>query len=321
MLPLPPTPANECQRQGLDKDLLKGSSSCSTTLPSGPFLKGAFSWSSAWHCTHSVFFLGSSSYPPKCRSSFSCQITNFALWPRIRSFLSLFCGLESPCQGWYLEDKAPDGMPTAVASQEMPLDLRLHTEASTSAGRAPECENCFLFLSFEDFYRSLRTNEMREMGDSLKSRFLQWAELLLGICECLVHATSLTVLASLCWFCFRDGSVQFSPVSQSCLTLCDPMDGTLPGFPVHHQLLPGACSNSHPLNRWCHPTISSSVSPSPPAFNLSQHQSFPLSQFFTSGGQNIEASVSVLPMNIQHWFPLGLIALISLQSKGWLLSP
>lgn len=99
MLPLPPTPANECQRQGLDKDLLKGSSSCSTTLPSGPFLKGAFSWSSGWHCTHSVFFLGSSSYPPKCRSSFSCQRTNFALWPRIRSFFNLFCGLESPCQG------------------------------------------------------------------------------------------------------------------------------------------------------------------------------------------------------------------------------
>ena len=241
----------------MDEDLLKGSS-CFTTLPSGPFLKGAFSWSSGWHRTHSVFFLGSRSCPPKCHSSFSCQRTNFALWPRIHSFLNLFCGLESPCQGRYLEDKAPNGMPTAVASQEMPLDLRLDTEASIPAGRTPECENyCFFFLSFEDSYRSLRTSEVREMGDSLKGRFLQWAELLLGICECLVHATSLTVLASLCWLCFRDGSVQFSPVAQSCLTLCDPMDCSMPGFPVHHQLLPGAYSNSYPLNHFilCHPLL------------------------------------------------------------------
>ena len=83
---------------------------------------------------------------------------------------------------------------------------------------------------------------------------------------------------------------------------------------------PGACSNSCLLSQWCHPTISSSVTPpSPPAFNLSQHQSFfPMSQLFTSGGQSIgvSASASVLPMNIQDWFPLGLTGLISLQSKG-----
>ena len=75
---------------------------------------------------------------------------------------------------------------------------------------------------------------------------------------------------------------------------------------------PGTCSNSCPLNRWCHPTISSSVV----LFCL---QSFPassllMSRLFTSGGQNIgaSASVSVLPMNIQTWFPLGLTGLISL---------
>ena len=82
---------------------------------------------------------------------------------------------------------------------------------------------------------------------------------------------------------------------------------------------PGAYSNSCPLSRWCHPTISSSVVP------LSSHcQSFPasgsfsVSQFFTSGGQSIGAlaSASVLPMNIQDWFPLGWTAWISLQSKG-----
>ena len=82
---------------------------------------------------------------------------------------------------------------------------------------------------------------------------------------------------------------------------------------------PGVYSNSCPLNQWCHPTISSSV------FPFSSHlQSFPasgsfqMSQFFTSGGQSIgvSASASVLPMNVQNWFPLGWTGWISLQSKG-----
>ena len=65
-------------------------------------------------------------------------------------------------------------------------------------------------------------------------------------------------------------------------------------------------SNSCPLIRWCHPTISSSVIPSPPTFNLSQHQGlFHSSQFFASGDQStgVSASPSVFPMNIQDWFP------------------
>ena len=82
---------------------------------------------------------------------------------------------------------------------------------------------------------------------------------------------------------------------------------------------PGACSNSCPLSLWCHPKISSSVIP----FS-SRLQSFPasgsflMSQLFASGGQSIgaSASASVLPMNIQDWFPLGWTSLISLQSKG-----
>ena len=82
---------------------------------------------------------------------------------------------------------------------------------------------------------------------------------------------------------------------------------------------PRACSNSCPLCRWCHPTISSSV------IHFSSHlQSFPasgffpMSQLFPSGGQSIvtSASASVLPMNIQDWFPLGWTGWISLQSKG-----
>ena len=83
---------------------------------------------------------------------------------------------------------------------------------------------------------------------------------------------------------------------------------------------PGACSNSCSSRWWCHPTISSSV-PSPPAFSLLWTdwwtESFQMSQFFTSGSQSIgvSASASVLPMNIQGWFPLGWTDWI-LQSKG-----
>ena len=109
-------------------------------------------------------------------------------------------------------------------------------------------------------------------------------------------------------------------VAELCLTLCDRMDCSTPGFPVYHCLpeLPqthfhwvgDAIQPSHPL-----------LSRSPTAFNLSQHQgneSFQMSQFFTLGGQSIgvSTSVSVLLMNIQDWFPLGWTGWISLQSKG-----
>ena len=78
---------------------------------------------------------------------------------------------------------------------------------------------------------------------------------------------------------------------------------------------PGACSNSC-LSQWCHPTISSSVIPFSSCLqSFPASGSFPMSQFFVSGGQSIGASASVLPMSIQDWFPLGLTGLISLQSK------
>ena len=78
-------------------------------------------------------------------------------------------------------------------------------------------------------------------------------------------------------------------------------------------------SNPCPLIWWCHPTTSSSVIPftsRPQSFPASG--SFPMSQLFTSGGQSIGVSVSasVLPMNSQHWFPLGWAGWIYLQSKG-----
>ena len=108
-------------------------------------------------------------------------------------------------------------------------------------------------------------------------------------------------------------SVQFSCSGMS--NSLQPMDTRLPcPSPT-----PRACSNACPSSRWCHPTISSSAVPF-----FSCLQSFPasgsfqMSQFFASGSQSIEvsASASVLPMNIQGWFPLGWTDWISLLSKG-----
>ena len=81
---------------------------------------------------------------------------------------------------------------------------------------------------------------------------------------------------------------------------------------------PRICSNSHPLSWWCHATISSSVVPFSCLQPFPASGSFLVSQFFASGGQSIGVSASalVLPMNIQEWFPLGLIGLISLLSQG-----
>ena len=83
-------------------------------------------------------------------------------------------------------------------------------------------------------------------------------------------------------------------------------------------LSPDFCSHSCPLSQWRHPTSSSSVAPFSCLQSFPVSVSFQLSQFFASGGQSTgaSASASVLPMNIQGWFPLGLTSLISLQFKG-----
>ena len=110
---------------------------------------------------------------------------------------------------------------------------------------------------------------------------------------------------------------QFSSVAQSCPSFWDPIDYNTPGFPIQHQLpeiaqtyvhrVGDAIQPSHPL-----------MSPSP-TFNLSQHEG--LFQWVSSSHQmakvlEFSASASVLPMNIQDWFPLGWTGLISLMSKG-----
>ena len=104
---------------------------------------------------------------------------------------------------------------------------------------------------------------------------------------------------------------------------CSVMSDPLWTHEVQHARLaclsptPGAYSNSCPSSWWCHPTISSSVIP---FFSCIQSfpasGSFPMSQFFASNGQSIEALASALPMIIQDWFLSGLTGLIPLLSKG-----
>ena len=111
-------------------------------------------------------------------------------------------------------------------------------------------------------------------------------------------------------------SVQFS---------CSVVSNSLWPHGLQHARLPcpsptlGACSNSCPLSQWCHSTVSFSVVPFSSCLQFfPASRSSPMSQFFAIGGQNIgvSASASVLPMNIQDWFPLGWTGWISLQSKG-----
>ena len=109
--------------------------------------------------------------------------------------------------------------------------------------------------------------------------------------------------------------LQFSSVAQSCLTLCDPMNCSTPGLPVHHQL--PECTQIH-----IH-SVSDAIQPSHPLVipfsscpqSLSASKPFPVSQLFAWGGQSIgvSASVSVLLMNTQDWFPLRWTGWISLQ--------
>ena len=117
--------------------------------------------------------------------------------------------------------------------------------------------------------------------------------------------------------------VEWTPM-QSAQVSCSVMSNSLQPHGLQHAGIPcpsttGACTNSCLSSWWCHPTISSSVilfSSYLQSFLASG--SFPMSQFFASGGQSIGASASapVLPMNIQDWFSLGLTVLTFLLSKG-----
>ena len=110
------------------------------------------------------------------------------------------------------------------------------------------------------------------------------------------------------------GFKQFSSVTQSCPTLRP--HGLQHSRPPCPSPTPRVHPNPCPLSRWCHSTISSSVVPFSCLQSFPASESFPMSWLFASGDQNIgtSASASVLPMNIQDWFPLGLTGLISLLS-------
>ena len=114
----------------------------------------------------------------------------------------------------------------------------------------------------------------------------------------------------------HNSSVRFSLVAQSCLTLCDPMNLSTPGLPVHHQLSEFTQTHVHRVNDAIQPSHPLS-SPSPPAPNPSQHQSFPMSHLFSWGGQTTGISVlaSFPPKKSQGWCPSEWTGWISLQSK------
>ena len=107
-------------------------------------------------------------------------------------------------------------------------------------------------------------------------------------------------------------------VVKSCLILCNPMNCSMPGFPVL-QLSPWFCSDSSLLSQGCYPVFHPPSPHSPLAIqSFLASGSFPVSRLLASGGQSIgvSASASVLPVNIQGLFPFGLTGLISLESKG-----
>ena len=135
--------------------------------------------------------------------------------------------------------------------------------------------------------------------------------------EDVVHIHSGILLSLSKFFQLHFSSVQFSSVAQSCPTLCDPMNRSMPGLPVYHQLPEFTQTHVHWVGDATQPSHPLSAT-SPPTFNLFQHQS--LFQWVSSSHQlsksiGVSASASVLPMNIQDCFPLGLTGLISLQSK------
>ena len=133
--------------------------------------------------------------------------------------------------------------------------------------------------------------------------------------------TSSNILTLSQWLCsvfhwdIRNYSVQFS---RSVMSNSLRPHGLQHARPPCPSPTPEVYSNSCPSSWWCHPTISSSVIPFSPLQSFPESGSFQMSQFFASGGQSIgiSASASVLPMNIQDWFSLGLTGWISLQSKG-----
>ena len=149
-------------------------------------------------------------------------------------------------------------------------------------------------------------------GDCRTNQHSEWTAgayiLLLRFCNSLKIARLLSYI-------LPRASQSVSSVAQSCPALCDPMNRSTPGLPVHHQLPEFTQTHVHQVSDVIQPSHPLS-SPSPPAPNTSQHQG--LFQWVSLGGQSIgvSASTSVLPVNTWDWSPLGWTGWISLQSKG-----
>ena len=131
-----------------------------------------------------------------------------------------------------------------------------------------------------------------------------------------LHLQCYLIVMTLYYMECKLSSVQFS-----CSVISDSLwpHGLQHTTPPCPSPTPGIYSNSCPLSQWCHPTVSSSVVPFSSCLqSFPVSGSFQVSQLFASGGQiiGVSASKSVLPMNIQDWFPLGWTGRISLQSKG-----
>ena len=156
-----------------------------------------------------------------------------------------------------------------------------------------EMKTSFLEVDYLTLYTCLKLEILVRVW-YLTSVFWNW--------ECLPHNRYLD-----CCYC---------SVTQSCLTLCNPMDCSTPGFPVLHCLPELAQTHVHWVSDAIQPSYPLS-SPSPPAFHLSQQRG--LFQWVSSSHQywsiGVSVSTSVLPLNIQDWCPLGWTGWISLQSN------
>ena len=171
------------------------------------------------------------------------------------------------------------------------------------------------------------------MSDSSRSHALQLTRLLhpwgflgksTGLeCHCLLQTCSLFQNSKACFTKQKKKKNSTTRIKLLLLFSCQVTSDSYWLHRLHHARLPCSlpspriCPSSCPLNRWCHPTNSSSAAPF--SFCLQSFLasvSFPVSRLFLSGGQNIGTSAPVLSMNSQGWFPLRLTGLISLQSKG-----
>ena len=168
--------------------------------------------------------------------------------------------------------------------------------------------------------RLSQSTRLRSLRHAANSHWLSVLHVVMYIFLCYYLNSSHPLLSPLCTqVCSLCLHLHLSLFSQSVVS------HSLRPYELQHNRLPcpspypGVCSNSCPLSQWCHPIISTSVIPfSSHLSSFPASGSFPMSQIFAKGGQNTgaSASASVLPLNIQGSFPLGLTGWISLQSKG-----